>query len=354
MHGAWLPSLTTSTLGFLQACVAEMPFAPRCSHLYILCTLGALHILSANARDNGTTTQIHLLRSHICRSSRELTQSYCNCAGCQQITAKAVSGKQRHNFAVAALFKNEAHALREWCQHYIDEKVNHIFLIDNGSTDDYLKEIKPFIATGKVTLLTDSTPYDQDAIYFRQLTMYLPVVKWMAILDLDEFLYARNGTIGSYLHSLGDDVGAIRLGWKQYGSSGLTTQPESIIHSFIQRAPFTNDNINIKSIFRCRAAVHLQMHATTIAHQYQDVLPYQPPRSRGSEKGEDTLRQHQLHLNHYQLQSKDWFMRVKSTRGSATNPEENKLRDENYFDVSDRAYTGILDDELRTKKKSLF
>ena len=234
----------------------------------------------------------------------------------------------------------------------MDEKVDHIFLIDNGSTDDYLKEIKSFIATGKVTLLIDPTPYDQDAIYLRQLTMYLPVVKWMAILDLDEFLYARNGTITSYLESLSDDVGAVRLGWKQFGSSGFKRQPESIIQSFLQRGPFRNDNINIKSIFRGRAAIHLQMHATTIAHQYQDVLPHQPPRSRGSEEGEDVLRQHQLHLNHYQLQSKEWFMKVKATRGSATTPKENEIRDETYFDVSDRAYTGILDNELKTKKDS--
>ena len=234
----------------------------------------------------------------------------------------------------------------------MDEEVDHIFLIDNGSTDDYLKEIEAFIAIGKVTLLIDPTPYDQDAIYSRQLTMYLPIVKWLAILDLDEFLYARNGTITSYLGSLGADVGAVRLGWKQYGSSGLKTQPESIIHSFLQRGPFRNDDVNIKSIFRGRAVTHLQMHATGIAHQYQDVMPYQPPKSRGSEEGEDALRQHQLHLNHYQLQSREWFMKVKSTRGSATTPKENALRDENYFDVSDRAYTGILDDELKTKKEA--
>ena len=183
--------------------------------------------------------------------------------------------------------------------------------------------------------------------------MYLPVVKWMAILDLDEFLYARNGTITSYLESLGDDVGAVRLGWKQYGSSGLIKQPKSIVQNFVQRGPFNNNNINIKSIFRSRAVTHLQMHATTIAYQYKDVLPYRPPRSRGAEEGEDALRQHQLHLNHYQLQSKEWFMKVKATRGSATNPKENALRDENYFVVSDQAYTGIYDDELRLRKEEL-
>ena len=251
------------------------------------------------------------------------------------------------------MFKNEQHALREWCQHYLDEKVDHIFLIDNGSTDDYLTEIKAFITAGKVTLLQDPTPHDQDAIYARHLTMYLPVVKWMAILDLDEFLYARNGTIASYLESLGTNVGAVRLGWKQYGSCGLVKQPRSIVQSFLQRGPFHNDNINIKSIFQSRAATHLQMHATAIADNYRDVLPYHPPRRRGLEDGEKALCEHQLHLNHYQLQSKEWFMKVKSTRGSATNPNENALRDESYFEAADRAYSDIFDDELKVKKISL-
>jgi len=43
----------------------------------------------------------------------------------------------KYYLSVYAIFKNESVALEEWLTHYINEGVDHFFLIDNGSTDDY-------------------------------------------------------------------------------------------------------------------------------------------------------------------------------------------------------------------------
>jgi len=254
--------------------------------------------------------------------------------------------------AVTGLSAQMSHdiSVQEWCKHYIEEGIDHIFLIDNNSTDGYLAHIEDFIKAGRVTLLLDPTRYNQDEIYTRHLTMYLPTVAWMAILDLDEFLYGRNTTIAAYLSNLDDDIGVVRLAWKQFGSSGLIRQPESLVQGFISRGTFNNDNVNIKSIFRSSAVTKLQMHTSEVSPNFRSVSPQRIPKPSGVESGEAALQQHVLHLNHYQLQSREWFLNVKATRGSATTAQEDGLRDAHYFDISDQAYTGIPDYELKSKK----
>lgn len=42
--------------------------------------------------------------------------------------------------SVLAIFKNETMIIEEWMNHYLNEGVEHFYLIDNGSSDDY--EIK--------------------------------------------------------------------------------------------------------------------------------------------------------------------------------------------------------------------
>ena len=42
-----------------------------------------------------------------------------------------------HFLSIIAMFKNESYIIEQWIQHYLLEGVNHFYLIDNGSTDDY-------------------------------------------------------------------------------------------------------------------------------------------------------------------------------------------------------------------------
>ena len=51
---------------------------------------------------------------------------------------------------------------------------------------------------------------------------------------------------------------------------------------------------------------------------------------------EERLAKSCLHLNHYMIQSRDWFMKVKATRGSAAVAYRENIRDEDYFKRLDR------------------
>jgi hypothetical protein len=42
-----------------------------------------------------------------------------------------------YEFCVCAVFKNESHILEEWLLHYIYRGIDHFYLVNDNSTDDY-------------------------------------------------------------------------------------------------------------------------------------------------------------------------------------------------------------------------
>ena len=54
---------------------------------------------------------------------------------------------------IVSVFKNESHILEEWIQHYLRQGIDHIFLTDNGSSDDYMDILKKLILSLLQTLV---------------------------------------------------------------------------------------------------------------------------------------------------------------------------------------------------------
>lgn len=48
-------------------------------------------------------------------------------------------------FTIGAIFKNESHILKEWIEHYFYHGVEHIYLINDNSTDNFLNILEPYI-----------------------------------------------------------------------------------------------------------------------------------------------------------------------------------------------------------------
>jgi len=56
-----------------------------------------------------------------------------------------------YNFVVCSVFKNESHILEEWINHYLFHGVDHIYLVNDFSTDNYLDIINKY--SSKVTYI---------------------------------------------------------------------------------------------------------------------------------------------------------------------------------------------------------
>lgn len=259
----------------------------------------------------------------------------------------------KYFLSVMAQFKNEGHILEEWINHYLSEGVSHFYLIDNGSTDNSLLVISPFFEAGLVTIFS-SELRDQTGHYNR---FVLPVAKesqFILTVDLDEFLYSRGNykTIRSYLQNLQPDVGAIIIPWKMFGSNGYSEQPKGVVASFNKRELCTS---SLGKLI-CNTK-HLR--AFDIHFVDSDKPIYFPTAGKLTEITQPVLEKLRpndielldLHLNHYAIQSKEFFSRVKMTRGDAVYSDKDKIRDWAYFDSYD--FKDVEDNELLLKKYKL-
>ena len=243
---------------------------------------------------------------------------------------------KQYFLSIVAVFKNEAMGMEEWLNHYIMQGVEHFYLIDNGSTDNY-KDI--FQHYNNITCIIDPKKHCQTKHYNKYLSSVKKNTEWVAVVDLDEFIYARKGfnKIKDYLFRVTDDVGCISLGWKIFGSNGHIIQPTSIRTGFTHRMIGCSEEINNKEIIRTNKLLKFRIHSHKIRKCEKIKLPIN--------NNEESLNESDLHLNHYVVQSRQFFENIKMQRGSADNPEHDNIRTWEYF--RDYDYNDILDEELK-------
>lgn len=277
----------------------------------------------------------------------------------------------QHMLSLLSLFKNESHILAEWIDSHAAEGVDRIFLVNNNSDDDFQTAIASARNANLVTLLHDERVHAQATILNEVFRSHiLPAdCEWLIICDLDEFVYARNefNTIKDYLRTLPEHISLVSLPWKMFGSSGFSHQPQDgVTRNFIWRDDYPDGDtelrpgmpcpgwINCKYIIRCKQVACLDIHNASLfggdailangqACNSTDV--YQPISN-------SLLANLNLHLNHYAIQSRDFFERVKMKRGSAASAGNDLAKQSwDYFERFDRNLTP--DHELANKNHPL-
>jgi hypothetical protein len=273
----------------------------------------------------------------------------------QQHRATPAAARQLpHTYlAVVAMFKNEAHILREWLEHYIVQGVEHFVLINNNSSDPYDLVLEPFISAGLVTLVSTTRTHYQLAATLRYFRKYLKLTStWVLPIDLDEFMYApgNTSTIASVLRQLDaqhadNDLAQVCVHWHTFGSSGYRKQPACVLQSFTKKSA-TPEKMT-KCVVKSQRVVKLLLHHH-VAKGVSVCADGSPELSEKvgiadcrSARGQELLR-----LNHYPLQAEDYFMEVKATRGDATSANLDNERTAEYFAKYDEVYNKVEDFEL--------
>ena len=262
----------------------------------------------------------------------------------------------KYYLSICAIFKNEAHILEEWITHYLDEGVEYFYLIDNGSTDCYQSILHKFVDV--VTLFVDDKKHCQTEHYNNYVFPLKDESEWLMIIDLDEFAYSRKEfcRIPDYLKSLPSDVASVSMPWKMFGSSGYIDQPSNVVNNFLYRSPHCSTFFGCKKqIVRTRILKKLIMHThetvgggRTINSDNTLFYDYNKNNVMSSEETELFLSNSFIHINHYAIQSYNWFKNVKCTRGDASSAESDNVRNDHYFQAYDNHE--VFDDELFLKK----
>lgn len=240
---------------------------------------------------------------------------------------------------VVGIFKNEALGLAEWIRHYKSQGADHIILLDNGSTDAWQEAVAAAGAAG-VHVLPAPEKHQQAQHYN---THALPLlaeleVTAVAVVDLDEYLFATGPgetlkTVARSTLSAGT-ASQFACPWHMFGSSGHAQQPSSVRVGFTWRRGGV-DTVDPPVNFK---AVALVQHVQRLNVHVHDVWGATAPCPPG------------LQLNHYPIQSREYFERAKIGRGDAANPAAEALRDWDYFaayDFKDREDFALRDVALR-------
>lgn len=146
-----------------------------------------------------------------------------------------------YDLAIAAIAKNEGRYIEEWLAYHRLIGVQKIFLYDNNSTDNLQEIVKPYVDSGFVKYCKYPGEGMQMKAYNDAINRYKNTVRYMAIIDCDEFLVPKSNNeklplIINRLFNKYPCAGGIGVSWCIYGSSGkLKKEPGLVTERFIKR-----------------------------------------------------------------------------------------------------------------------
>lgn len=168
----------------------------------------------------------------------------------------------RYELAIGAIFRDEAPYLKEWIEFHKLVGVQHFYLFNHFSTDDYQSVLQPYVERGEVELIEWPHPsnswnhwlYDvQPKAYVACLNLAKGKAKWLAIIDIDEFLTPISANSVPDILKEYEEFGGVCFNWKIFGHSGWwDLYPDKLlIESLVMTAPHDRStHLGIKSIVR--------------------------------------------------------------------------------------------------------
>lgn len=140
-----------------------------------------------------------------------------------------------NDLSICAIFQDEAPYLKEWIEFHRMQGVQHFYLYNNNSSDDFQEVLEPYIQNGQVTLKEWSKKYKNGAHrdwIAIQTGAYMHCIKaqgkhnrWIAFIDIDEFLFCPSGVpLPAFLKRY-SRYGGLGVNWLVFGTSHVQDIP---------------------------------------------------------------------------------------------------------------------------------
>jgi Glycosyltransferase family 92 len=228
--------------------------------------------------------------------------------------------------SICAIYRDEAPYLREWVEFHRLVGVERFHLYNNRSVDDHLRVLAPRIDDGTVVVKDWPMYPGQHAAYNDCLGEHRDDTRWIAFIDIDEFLFSPTGAplpevLDGYEQWPGIGVNRLR-----FGTSGHKTRPAGlVIENYTYRAPLSR--YLVKSIANPRRTSHC---LTAHIFAYEDGVavdengnplvrpektPDVPPEYASYTEPFTASR---LRINHYATRSEEEFRRKAKRRKADT------------------------------------
>ena len=148
-----------------------------------------------------------------------------------------------YDLAVVAIFKDEAPYLREWLDYHLLAGVEHFYLYNNDSSDNCAEVLQPYVDANVVTVIDWPGKIMQMPAYNDALERFRFFCRYMAFIDLDEFILPKTGQsiveVVDEILSHDENAAALGINWQCFGSNGLERADLSrgVLERFTRRAP---------------------------------------------------------------------------------------------------------------------
>jgi len=232
--------------------------------------------------------------------------------------------------AACAIFRDEARYLAEWAAFHLAVGFEHLFLYNNLSEDGFAAELAPFVDEGSVTLVDWPTYPGQNPAYDDCLARTRGEWRWVAFIDLDEFLFSPRMRPVPELLKPFEHVPGVGVPWVQFGTSGHSTPPPGLV---IEN--YTRRRVGRRNLRQFKSVVDPAGVTQCLGpHSFR----YADPRYAGPVPCFASV--HDLRVNHYFTRSEAEFQAKLSTVDSYDIP-----RNPRPFEAANRAAV-VLDDTI--------
>ena len=235
---------------------------------------------------------------------------------------------------ICAIIKNEGPYLKEWIDWHLNLGVEKFYIYDNDSSDNTAEILAPYIKSGLVEYIFFPGMRQQLLAYDDCLAKHRLDARWIAVIDLDEFIVPlEDNSIPAFLKRF-EDYPVVEVNWLIYGSGGAKKQEPGDVMQRFKDYSLPNHHLNrhIKSIINPRKVFSfigchevarisgkaVDTHCIPIKNNFREREPIQ-----------DVIR-----INHYAVKSYEEFLQ-KRARGKAHQLSINDLSYFDYYDLND-------------------
>jgi len=154
-----------------------------------------------------------------------------------------VAHPNRSGVAIVAIVKDEERYIAEWVAYHLLLGARHVYVYDNGSTDRTNDLLRKGRWSDRITVVPwqnfDTTIRMQNAAYNHALANFGGSYRWMAFIDVDEFIVPKRAdTLEAALLSF-EHLPVLSLPWHNFGPSGHAARPTGlVIESYVERGAF--------------------------------------------------------------------------------------------------------------------
>ena len=131
----------------------------------------------------------------------------------------------KYKLSLCVCIKNEGAYIFEFIKHYINQGIDHFYIINNNSNDNIEELIHNSMYDSLITLLKDDRCIDiadgysitngiTGVLNYNLYALIKNETEWAIVVDIDEFMYGKNGyNIKTFLETVSEDIGCIYVIW---------------------------------------------------------------------------------------------------------------------------------------------